>query len=53
MKQMTNEIQIQGYVFSFSGNGLFHNTVNNVESKMNGVDYINGTVNVATDEDIL
>ena len=51
MKQMTNEIQIQGYVFSFGGNGLFHNTVDNPKSKMNGVDYINGTVNVATDED--
>ena len=51
MKQMTNEIQIQGYVFSFGGNGLFHNTVNNPDSKMNGIDYINGTINVATDED--
>ena len=51
MKQMVNQINIQGYVFGFGGNGLFHNTVNNPESKMNGVRYINGTVNVATDED--
>lgn len=51
MKQMINQIDLQGYVFNFGGNGLFHNTVNNSKSKMNGIDYINGTVNVATDED--
>jgi len=53
MKQMTNEINLQGYVFSIGGrNGeLYHGTVNNPESKMNGVDYINGSLNIATDEE--
>lgn len=49
MKQMINQIDIQGYVFSTKN--IFHNTVNNPESKMNGIEYINGSLNVATDED--
>ncbi len=49
-KNMTNEINIQGYVFNFSGNGLFHGTTG-PESKVPNTDYVSGTVNIATDEE--
>lgn len=51
MKQMVNEINLQGHVYSVSGNGLYRGTVNNIESPVNGVDYINGSLNIATDDD--
>lgn len=50
MKQMINEINVQGYVFNIAGNGLFKGTTG-PESKVPNTDYMSGTVNVVTDED--
>ncbi len=52
MKQMINEINLQGYVFGISGrDGKLYRGRTSAESKRPNTDYISGTVNIATDED--
>ena len=49
VKQFKNTVYVEGYVFNAS---LFEN-VTGPNSKVPGQEYINGTVNVATDEDCI
>lgn len=49
MKQFVNRVFVEGYVFNAN---LFEN-VTGPNSKVPGQNYINGTVNVATDEDCI
>jgi len=52
MKQMVNEINLQGYVFSIGGrDGSLYHGHTSAESKRPNTDYISGTLNIATDED--
>ena len=49
MKQFKNVVYVEGYVFNAS---LFENTAG-LNSKTPGQEYINGTVNIATDENCI
>lgn len=52
MKQMINEIQLQGYVYSIGGrDGALYHGRTSAESKIPNTDYVSGTVNIVTDED--
>lgn len=46
-----NEVLIEGYVFNIGGNGKMYEGTSGPESKRPNVDYISGTLNIATDEE--
>ena len=47
----TNNVDVEGYVFSIGGNGKLFEGTTGPESKRPNTDYISGTVNICTDEE--
>lgn len=47
----TNNVDVEGYVFSIGGNGKLFEGTTGPDSKRPNTDYISGTVNICTDEE--
>ena len=47
-----NEVLVEGYVFNIGGNGKLFEGTTGPESKRPNTDYISGTLNICTDEDV-